>query len=280
MQKGERFCYNIYMDNAVEEKVEERTESVNENAEQSDMLLSSDQYRFKLDNFEGPLDLLLHLIKEAKMDIATVKLADITEQYLNYMQDLKNIDMDRASEFITIAATLIEIKSKKLLPVEQEALPDDEEDDEAILLRRLKEYELFKQTGKELKEIEDVNKFYRAPGKETEKVKIVMKDMVLEQLLDAFAKLLMKEELKKVAKPDEPKKIVKDRFTVAEKIISIRNFAKEHKRFTFEELFEDDMSKSELINVFLALLELLKLQTVKVLQSSIFGEIVITANEV
>ena len=280
MQKSERFCYNIYMDNAVEEKVEEKTENVSENAEQSDMLLSSDQYRFKLDNFEGPLDLLLHLIKEAKMDIATVKLADITEQYLNYMQDLKNIDMDRASEFITIAATLIEIKSKKLLPVEQEALPDDEEDDEAILLRRLKEYELFKQTGKELKEIEDVNKFYRAPGKETEKVKIVMKDMVLEQLLDAFAKLLMKEELKKVAKPDEPKKIVKDRFTVAEKIISIRNYAKEHKRFTFEELFEDDMSKSELINVFLALLELLKLQTVKVLQSSIFGEIVITANEV
>ena len=144
------------MDNAVEEKVEEKTENVNENAEQSDMLLSSDQYRFKLDNFEGPLDLLLHLIKEAKMDIATVKLADITEQYLNYMQDLKNIDMDRASEFITIAATLIEIKSKKLLPVEQEALPDDEEDDEAILLRRLKEYELFKQMGKELKEIEDI----------------------------------------------------------------------------------------------------------------------------
>ena len=276
MQCEKLFCYNIFMDDTIKEE-----NLINEeNAEQSDMLLSSDQYRFKLDNFEGPLDLLLHLIKEAKMDIATVKLADITEQYLNYMQDLKNIDMDRASEFITIAATLIEIKSKKLLPVEQEALPDDEEDDEAILLRRLKEYELFKKTGKELKEIEDVNKFYRAPGKETEKVKIVMKDMVLEQLLDAFAKLLMKEELKKVAKPDEPKKIVKDRFTVAEKIISIRNFAKERKRFTFEELFEDDMSKSELINVFLALLELLKLQTVKVLQSQIFGEIVITANEV
>lgn len=276
LQCEKLFCYNIFMDDTIKEE-----NLINEeNAEQSDMLLSSDQYRFKLDNFEGPLDLLLHLIKEAKMDIATVKLADITEQYLNYMQDLKNIDMDRASEFITIAATLIEIKSKKLLPVEQEALPDDEEDDEAMLLRRLKEYELFKKTGKELKEIEDVNKFYRAPGKETEKVKIVMKDMVLEQLLDAFAKLLMKEELKKVAKPDEPKKIVKDRFTVAEKIISIRNFAKERKRFTFEELFEDDMSKSELINVFLALLELLKLQTVKVLQSQIFGEIVITANEV
>lgn len=267
----------------MEEVTSDNVSAINtaeQNSAQPDMLLSSDQYRFKLDNFEGPLDLLLHLIKEAKMDIATVKLADITEQYLNYMQDLKNIDMDRASEFITIAATLIEIKSKKLLPVEQEATVDDEEDDEAILLRRLKEYELFKQTGKELKEIEDINKFYRAPGKETEKVKIVMKDMVLEQLLDAFAKLLTREELKKVAKNDEPKKIVKDRFTVAEKIISIRNFAKERKRFTFEELFEDDMSKSELINVFLALLELLKLQTVKVIQSHIFGEIVITANEV
>ena len=104
-----------------------------ESSAQQDMLLSSSQYRFKLDNFEGPLDLLLHLIKEAKLDIATVKLADITEQYLNYMADLKNIDMDRASEFITIAATLIEIKSKKLLPVEQDVTADDEEDDELIL---------------------------------------------------------------------------------------------------------------------------------------------------
>ena len=247
---------------------------------QEDMLLSTDAYRFKLDNFEGPLDLLLHLIKEAKLDIATVKLADITEQYLNYMQDLKNIDMDRASEFITVAATLIEIKSKKLLPVEQEATVEEEEDDEAILLRRLKEYELFKKAGQELKGIEDINKLYRAPGKETEKVKIVMKDMVLDKLLDAFAKLLTREELKKAIKNDEPKKIVKDRFTVAEKIISIRNFAKEHKRFEFEELFADDMTKSELINVFLAVLELLKLQTIKVLQSGTFGNIVITSNEV
>lgn len=258
----------------------EELETKVENAEQSkDMLLSSDAYRFKLDNFEGPLDLLLHLIKDAKMDIATVKLADITEQYLEYMQDIKNVDMDKASEFITVAATLIEIKSKKILPVEQEVEPD-EEDDEVVLMKRLKEYELFKETGKKLKEIEDVNKLYRAPGKETEKVKVIMKDMVLDQLLDAFAKLLAKEELKKAVQNEQPKKIVKDRFTVAEKIISIRNFAKERKRFEFEELFDEDMTKSELINTFLALLELLKLQTVKVIQSGTFGNIVITANEV
>ena len=220
------------------------------------------------------------MIKEAKLDIATVKLADITEQYLEYMQDIKNIDMDKASEFITVAATLIEIKSKSVLPVEQDETENDEEDDEALLLRRLKEYELFKEVGKNLKEIEDVNKLYRAPGKETEKVKIVMKDMVLDQLLDAFAKLLTREELKKAVQNEQPKKIMKDRFTVAEKIISIRNFAKERKRFEFEELFDEDMTKSELINTFLALLELLKLQTIKVIQNGTFGNIVITANEV
>lgn len=261
------------------DEAQEKTQEP-EITQNSDMLLSNDSYRFKLDNFEGPLDLLLHLIKEAKLDITTVRLADITEQYLEYMQDIKSVDMDKASEFITVAATLIEIKSKSVLPVEQEASDDDEEDDEALLLRRLREYELFKEAGKNLKEIEDVNKLYRAPGKETEKVKVVMKDMVLDQLLDAFARVLTREELKKAVENEQPKKIVKDRFTVAEKIISIRNFAKERKRFEFEELFDNEMTKSELINTFLALLELLKLQTVKVIQSGVFGNIVITANEV
>ena len=250
-----------------------------ENSQSNDMLLSSDVYRFKLDNFEGPLDLLLHLIKDAKLDIATVRLAEITGQYLEYMQDIKNVDMDKASEFITVAATLIEIKSKSVLPVEKEEEPDEESDEE-MLRRKLQEYALFKETSKKLKDIEDVNKLYRAPGKETEKVKVVIKDMVLDQLLHALAKLLTREELKKVVQDEQPKKIVKDRYTVAEKIISIRNFAKERKRFEFEELFEEEMTKSELINTFLALLELLKLQSVKVLQSGTFGNIVITANEV
>lgn len=236
------------------------------------------KYRFKLDNFEGPLDLLLHLIKDAKLDIMTVKLSEITEQYLEYMQDLDSIDMDRASEFITVAATLLEIKSKHLLPVETEEV-EDEEDSEALLIQRLKEYELFKQTGQRLKEIEDINKLYRAPGKETEKVKIIIKDMVLDKLLDAFANLLARKEARGEEKP-EPKKIVKDRFTVAEKIVSIRDYSRTHKRFLFEDLYSDDMTKSEMINVFLALLELLKLQTVRVEQTGIFQQINIISNEV
>lgn len=242
------------------------------------MSFVDDKYRFKLDNFEGPLDLLLHLIKGSKLDIMTVKLADITEQYLEYMQDLDSIDMDRASEFITVAATLIEIKSKHLLPVETSE-EEEEEDSEALLLARLKEYELFKETGARLREIEDINKLYRAPGKETEKVKIIMKDMVLDKLLDAFASLLARQQARG-KEVEQPKKIVKDRFTVAEKIVSIRSYAREHRRFPFEELFSSDMTKSEMINVFLALLELLKLQTVRVEQLGIFKQINIISTEV
>ena len=253
---------------------------VNEDEEVSDETSSvfvDEDVRFKLDNFEGPLDLLLHLIKDSKLDIMTVKLADITEQYLAYMQDIDNIDMDRASEFIKVAATLIEIKSKQLLPVETEEDPE-EEDSEALLLQRLREYELFKETGARLREIEDINKLYRAPGKETEKVKIILKDLVLDKLLDAFANLLAKQEARGKEK-EEPKKIFKDRFSVAEKIISINNYAMEHKRFPFEDLFLSDMTKSEMINIFLALLELLKLQKVRIEQVGIFAQINIISNE-
>ena len=255
----------------LENEKDTMVEEVNDVAQTEQLSFVDDKVRFKLDNFEGPLELLLHLIKDAKLDIMSVKLADITEQYLQYMQDIDNIDMDRASEFITVAATLLEIKSKHLLPVEVEEDPE-EEDSETLLLRRLKEYELFKSTGQRLREIEDINKLYRAPGKETEKVKVVIKDMVLDKLLDAFASLLSRQEARGKEK-EEPKKIAKDRFTVAEKIVSIREYAKDHKRFPFEELFAVDMTKSEMINVFLALLELLKLQTIRAEQTGIFGQI-------
>ncbi len=253
-------------------------EGVNGKEVETEQLSFTDEVvRFKLDNFEGPLDLLLHLIKSSKLDIMNVKLASLTEQYLEYMQDLSSVDMDRASEFITVAATLIEIKSKHLLPVDEEE-DFEEEDSETLLLQRLKEYELFKETGARLREIEDINKMYRAPGKETEKVKIIIKDMVLDKLLDAFAGLLARSEARGKEK-EEPKKIVKDRFTVAEKIVSIRSYAREHKRFPFEDLFVADMTKSEMINVFLALLELLKLQNIRAEQVGIFGQINIISNE-
>lgn len=238
-----------------------------------------ERYRFKLDNFEGPLDLLLHLIKGYKLDIMEIKLSKVTEQYLEYMKEIPEIDMEKASEFLIVAATLLEIKSKQLLPTESADQECEEEDSEMLLLRRLKEYELFKQIGTDLKEMEDVNKFYRFPGEECEKVKIIPKDMSVDRLLDAFAKFLAKENMKLKEAP-APKKVLKDRFTVAEKIVSIRNFSQTNKKFKLEELFTHDMTKSEMINVFLALLDLLKLQIVSVVQNDMFDEINIITNEV
>lgn len=259
-----------------EEKDLVQTE-LKETATEEQSSFADQKIRFKLDNFEGPLDLLLHLVKDSKLDIMTVKVSQITEQYLEYMKDLDGIDMDRASEFIIIAATLLEFKSKRLLPLDAEELEEVEQSEE-LFMQRLREYNLFKETGKRLREIEDINKLYRAPGKETEKVKIVMKDMVIDKLLDAFAGLLARQKARG-KEQEAPKKIVKDRFSVAEKIVSIRDYSRMHKRFPFEDLFVENMTKSEMINVFLALLELLKLQTVRVEQVGLFEQINIISNE-
>lgn len=239
--------------------------------------LYADSYSVKLQNFEGPIALLLHLIKESKMDIDEIHLADITEQYLDYIKDVDSLDLESASEFIQVASMLIEIKSKAILPAE---IPDemaDEIDPETYLKARLKEYELFQEATTLLQQIEDVNKLYKEPDKLAGNVKIVLKDMVLENLLDAFANLLCKKEKKQ--EDNEPKKIVKDRFTVAEKIISIKSIIKEKKHIKFTELFAEDNTKSEMLNIFLAMLELLKLQIIKAKQSELFGEIDIYENE-
>lgn len=242
-----------------------------------DLLLKTEELAFKLDNFEGPLDLLLHLIKEAKMDIADVKLADITEQYLEYMQGLEELDMEKASEFITVAATLLEIKSKALLPREPDPSELDEIDPETELKMRLEEYRLFKEAGQNLHNIENVNRLYKEPDKNVGAPRFVLKDMVLDKLLDAFVGILARVDKKVVS--DEPKKIQKDRFTVAEKIIAIKNIVRERHRVLFHELFEEDQTKSELINIFLAVLELLKIQIIKIIQPKPFAEIEIFSNE-
>lgn len=233
-------------------------------------------YSFKLENFEGPLALLLEIIKKNKLDIEEVKLADLTGQYLEYMEQINVLDMEKASEFILMASTLIEIKSKSLLP-RQEENPLDEVDNEQLLLCRLKEYKIFREAGEDLHNIENIDHMYKVPDKDVGSPKFVLKDMVLDKLLDAFVNMLTKVE--KIDIIEQPKKIQKDRFTVAEKIISIRNILIERKQVKFIDLFEMGLTRSELINIFLALLELLKLQIARIEQIGIFSEIIIFLNE-
>ena len=236
----------------------------------------SNGYKVKLDVFEGPLDLLLHLIKDAKLDIQTIKLSEITGQYLEYINSMDLINMENAAEFLEVAATLIEIKSKKLLPREEEPV-EDEEDPETLLKRRLEEYKLFKDASEALKEIEDVNKFYKAPNKEAGDYRIVLKQMNIENLIKAFSTLLVK------AQSSDPEKnertIERDRFTVEEKIFEIKSLLLNVDKLNFNSLVSDDFSRSEIINLFLALLELLKRQYITVEQNEIYGDIEIFRNE-
>lgn len=233
-------------------------------------LFDDDKYKFKLDNYEGPLDLLLDLIKKAKMDIMEVKLALITDQYLEYMKSLDTLDMEKASDFITVAATLIEIKSKNVLPRPEEDV-EPEEDEEALLLTRLQEYKLLKEASEELQTQENLNKFYKKPDETVGQVHFVLKDMHMDELIDAFVEIMTR--IDKKQKVEEVKKIEKDRFTVAEKIVAIKDAILIRKRIKFSELFEEDQTKSELINIFLAVLELMKMQVIKTTQRDIFGEI-------
>lgn len=233
-------------------------------------------YEFKLDNFSGPIELLWHMIKETKLEITEVKLADLTEQYLEYMAGLDELDLEKASDFIEIAATLIEIKSKSLLPREEEVV-EDEEDPEALLLMRIKEYDMFQEIIQKLKPLENVNRFYKPADEKVNDYRYILGELTMEGLMDAFAKMLTR--VKKEEQEIIPKKIEKDRFTVAEKIISIRENILQKKKMHFSDFYSSDFTKSEMINLFLAVLELLKMQEIRVMQNSIFDDIEIELKE-
>lgn len=231
----------------------------------------SGEYKYKLDKFEGPLDLLLHLIKEAKVDIKDIFVSEITEQFLEYIKDLSEYPAETISDFIDMASTLLQIKSKKLLPAPPKLVEEDEEDPEQKLIRQLEEYKLFKEESEKLKNLEDVGKLYKAPDKLVGSFRYELKDLSLDALLDAFANIMHKIDIK--AEEVVPKEIQKDRFTVAQKISEIKDRLLEKNSFKFSSLVEGSYTKSEVINTFLALLELLKMQEIKVVQLETCGEI-------
>ena len=250
-------------------KLDKKSLEILEETEESD-------YKFKLNQFEGPLDLLLHLIKITKIDICDIFLSDITEQYLEYMKDIDTVDIDKASEFIDMSATLLEIKSKHLLPKPVE--DEDYEDPEERLIRQIEEYKLFKEESEKLSQIEDVNKLYKAPDNSVGEFKYELPDKLsLDALINAFSNLMQKMTIQ--AEVVQEKKIVKDRFTVAQKISQIKDMLLEKKEFKFNDLFESTYSKSEIINTFFFFLELLKRQYIMVNQNGLFDDIDIVRND-
>ena len=234
-------------------------------------------YEFKLSNFEGPLDLLLHLIKEAKIDIRDIFLSQVTEQYLAYMSQVDAGGMEKASDFLDVAATLLEIKSGSLLPKLEEE-ETDEEDPQERFIRMMEEYALLKEAGLKMKETENVNRFYRDPDDNTGKDRIVFTDFNLEGLLDAFSKLLIRLDQRR-RDVEEPKEIRKERFTLPQKIHFIKTSLMENKHIMFSELFDEESNRGEVITTFLAILEICKEQYAGAVQNEIFGDIEIFLKE-
>lgn len=237
---------------------------------------SSSKFTYSFEGFEGPLDLLLELIAQKNVNIMDVKLAEITDQFLQHVEQMQEIDMEEATAFLNMASRLLLIKSKMLLPVEETVVEEEEIDDETKLKIQLQEYKLFKEAGETLQKQENVNRFYKQPDKNVGDARIVFNQFNLDKLLDAYAFILMRTKDKE--NPQE-KKINRDRWTVADKIAFLNNILKDNKEINFFSLFDDTYSKLEVITVFMAILELLKFQKIEVVQAERYQDITIKRKE-
>lgn len=238
------------------------------------------EYKVKFEVFEGPLDLLLYLIKKEEVDIYSVNLTTLATQFIEYIEMMREFDLEVAGEFLVMASTLMYIKSRELLPVEQQAQVEEEEEGEDPrweLIRQLVEYKKFKDAAAQLQTLEARQEgvFPRLPIKpEFEEEKPAKQDISVFDLLNAVNAVL-----KRFEKRDNPREIYEDKWTVSEKIEMIVRVMEKGTAVRFSELFEDAMSRSEVVCTFLALLELIRLKQLVCGQSSDFGEIEIHKRE-
>jgi len=240
----------------------------------------NDEYKVNVDIFEGPLDLLLYLIKKNEVDIYDIPISMISAQYVEYLEAMKTLNLDIAGDFLLMAATLAHIKSQMLVPT---PLPDEEDgemqDPRAGLVNQLLEYQKYKEAAKDLLERDLLNRdvFKRDAAKNgLEKPKESERELVeisIFNLVDVFSKLLTE-------MPENfPQEIYVERLTIRERISEIADIisAQESKMLKFTELFSDAKSKSSIIITFLAVLEMIRLALIRAFQGEEFGDINISA---
>ncbi len=237
-------------------------------------------YKIKLDMFEGPLDLLLYLIKKNDIDIANIPIVDVTEQYLQYIEMMQMLDLDAVGDFLVMAATLIHIKSKMLLPPDPFAEEEEELDPRAELVQRLQEYQKFRQVAEDFKnkELERQNLFARLMDEETKRQLVqdsreISVDTSLFDLINA-----LQDALKKSSK-EILHEVITEEFTVDQKIHDILHLLLDKKSCSLTQLFAMARSKKEIVTTFIAALELIRLKEILVNQNELFGDIQITRNE-
>ena len=237
------------------------------------------EYKVMINEFEGPLDLLLHLIKENNIDIYDIKIEEITKQYLDYIKKMKELNLSIASEYLVMASELLEMKSKMLLPKRvEETLDDFEEDPRELLIERLLAYKQYKEITSEFKELEEERKNYLS--KEPTNLSYYAKEeenkeeLGIEDLIEAFNLMMERKEL------DKPiaTKITKKELSLKDKIKSIRNILKIKHKMRFNELFEVE-TKEEVIISFLSILEMVKKDQILINQDKNFNEIIISLKE-
>ena len=239
-----------------------------------------EDYKVKLDVFEGPLDLLLYLIKRDEVDIYDISIERITKQYLGYMEAFQVLNIELAGEFIVMAANLLYIKSRTLLPVDQQMAEEDAEEDDPRweLIRQLIEYKKFKEAAARLRDIEALqeNLFPRVPVVPDLAVEnLLVEEVGIFDLIHAFQKILKRLD----QKTEDLREIFEENFTVSEKIDYLLKVTSSGVSMRFEELFADVASRAEIVVTFLAMLELIRLKQLRVRQESQCGEIWIDRSE-
>ena len=235
-------------------------------------------YYVSLKQFEGPLDLLLHLITRAKVDIKDIFVSEITEQYLASLEGIDELDMDTASEFLTMAATLLEIKSRALLPRPPEPVEEGEETPEQALIRRLEEYKLYKETAGRMKEFERAA--MQAFSKLPEEYPLPPPQVELTGLsLDALVRAIERILARQVQDGDTGRvfrSITRDRFTVDQCVYNLTARLRKGP-VLFTDMLSDEVTRDEIVTYFMAMLELIRLGKLHAQQDAIFGDILMSA---
>ena len=240
----------------------------------------------KIENFEGPLDLLLHLIDVNKFNIFDIPIVEITEQYLEFVRNMKTKDLNVMSEFLVMAATLLEIKAKMLLPVEIDE--DGEEiDPREELVQKLLEYKMYKYMSYELKDrMQDAAKAMYKDPTIPEEVECYIEPVDMEKLLGALTLKKLNDIFQSVMKRQNDKvdpirskfgKIEKEEVSLEDKLDFVENYAKEHGTFSFRKMLEGQKTKMQIVVTFLAILELMKMGKIVIRQESTFADIIITS---
>lgn len=232
------------------------------------------EYKITLPEFDGPLDLLLHLIKQSDINICDISIVDITKQYLDYIEKMEEMNLDIASEYLVMAAELVEMKSKVLLP-SQEDNEEEEENPREQLINRLLEYQAYKESTSVFKELESARKevLTREPSdllEFTDESKCQDYGITLEDLLEAFQKFLASKEFQKPLNT----KIANKEYSIGKRCVEIRDILRVKKQISFEDLFEIP-TKEYIVVTFLAILSMSKKQEISIEQSKNFDNIVI-----